>query len=77
MNFGRLVLAIISSFFVMFIIGVVVYVLLKRWSLSREVKSTTGDSKAASGTMQFCTACGASNPSENHFCDKCGAELGN
>ena len=76
MNFGRLVMAIISSFFVMFIIGIVVFLLLKRLSLSGKGKLTTGDSKAASVSMQSCPVCGASNSAENHFCEKCGAELG-
>mgnify|MGYP003986857873 CR=1 FL=1 len=76
MNFGRLVMAIISSFFVMFIIGIVVFLLLKRLSLSGKGKSTVKESLEAKGSMQMCSACGASNPRENHFCDKCGAELG-
>jgi len=76
MDFGRLVLAMITSFVVMFIIGGIVFILLKRGVLSGKGKSTGGGSIETSGPMQFCTACGASNPSENRFCDKCGAELG-
>lgn len=76
MSFGRLVLAMVSSFFVMFIIGVVIFILLKRGVLSGKGKSTAGGSIEASGPTRFCTACGASNPAVNHFCDKCGTELG-
>ena len=76
MSFGRLVLAMVSSFFVIIIIGVVIFILLKRGVLSGKGKSTAGENIDKNGPMQFCTACGASNPAENHFCDKCGAELG-
>jgi len=76
MSFGKLVLAMVSSFLVMIIIGVVVFILLKQGVLSGKGKSTVGRSIETSGPTRFCTVCGASNPEENHFCDKCGAELG-
>jgi len=58
-------------------IGIILLILFKRGILFRKGKSTVAGNVGANGSMQTCPACGASNPADNHFCDKCGTKLGN
>ena len=60
---------------VIIIVGVVVFLLYKRGVLFKKTGQESGKSGASVQAMKSCEACGASNPVENNFCDKCGSNF--
>jgi hypothetical protein len=60
---------------VVILIGIAVFVLYKRGVLFKKSGKISDKSGASVQPSKSCEACGASNPIENNFCDKCGAKF--